>query len=76
MYRREDDKICPVPRLVGRNVGRLRTHARIWEDGKRKGFIKMKEKQIKTLAYLEKLFIKSLLEFFIILCLSFPMPLF
>lgn len=50
MYRREDDKICLVLQLVGRNVGRFRTHVRIWEDGKRKGFIKMKEKQIKTLA--------------------------
>lgn len=27
-----------------------RTHVRIWEDGKRKGFIKIKQKQIKTLA--------------------------
>lgn len=47
---REEDKICLVLQLVGRNVGRFRTHVRIWEDGKRKGFIKIKEEQIKTLA--------------------------
>lgn len=45
---REEDELRPVPRSVGRNVGRFRTHVRIWEDGDREGLIKIKEKQIKN----------------------------